>query len=111
MATRPTAAQIRTEFRKLGNPDIAAHSGRFFKSDTGEYGEGDRFLGIRVPETRKQVRLFQGIYNFRDFADDPTLRIRAGLLLDLYWATWGQEQINGVRGGGKTRVGAAPADR
>jgi hypothetical protein len=46
----------------------------------------------------------QGWYNFYDFADDPVLKQRANHLLDLYWADWGQGQIESVRGGGKTRV-------
>ena len=41
------------EFRKEGNSAIAEHSSRFFKTGKGEYGQGDRFLGIRVPVTRK----------------------------------------------------------
>jgi 3-methyladenine DNA glycosylase AlkD len=40
----------------LGNPAIATHSARFFKSGPGEYGEGDRFLGVRVPTLRRLAR-------------------------------------------------------
>ena len=47
---------IQTELRLLANPDIAEHSLRFFKSGKGEYGEGDKFLGIRVPALRAKAR-------------------------------------------------------
>ena len=40
----------------LGNPEIARHSERFFKMGPGEYGEGDCFLGIRVPILRKLAK-------------------------------------------------------
>ena len=45
-----------SKLRELGDSDIAAHSQRFFKTGPGQYGEGDRFLGIRVPIIRKCVR-------------------------------------------------------
>lgn len=48
--------------------------------------------------------MLQGWYNFYDFAEDPTLRGRAGMLLDLWWADWAHDQIAGVRSGGKSRV-------
>lgn len=46
----------------------------------------------------------QGWYNFYDFAEDEVLRARGGMLLDLWWADWAQDQIDAVRGGGKIRV-------
>ena len=47
--------------RELGDSEIAAHSQRFFKTGPGQYGEGDRFLGIRVPVIRKCVREYRTI--------------------------------------------------
>lgn len=44
-----------------------------------------------------------GWYNMADFADDPVLRRRFAMLLDLFWADWACEQINGVRGGSRHR--------
>jgi 3-methyladenine DNA glycosylase AlkD len=34
---------------------------RFFKAGSGEYGAGDRFLGIRVPELRRLARHYQAL--------------------------------------------------
>jgi len=53
--------EIRTRLRKLGNKHRAAISQRFFKTGPGQYGEGDRFLGITVPELRKLAAEYQGI--------------------------------------------------
>lgn len=38
--------------QKLKNPEKANIYARFFKTGKGEYGEGDRFLGLTVPQTR-----------------------------------------------------------
>lgn len=53
--------KIMNRLRELGNRDIARHSERFFKTGKGEYGEGDRFLGIRVPVLRKCVKEYRSI--------------------------------------------------
>jgi 3-methyladenine DNA glycosylase AlkD len=52
-------AGIHGELGKLADPAIARSAQRFFKTGPGEYGAGDRFLGIRVPQLRKLVRAFQ----------------------------------------------------
>ena len=51
--------QIQQTLADLGNPEIAAHSQRFFKTGPGEYGEGDVFRGIRVPIQRKVAKQFK----------------------------------------------------
>ena len=55
-----TFENLTQDFRSEANPDIAAHSSRFFKTAMGEYGEGDKFLGIRVPVTRKYAKKYRG---------------------------------------------------
>lgn len=55
--------------RGLADPAIANHSQRFFKTGKGEYGEGDRFLGIRVPVLRQQAR------RHKEMALDEILRV------------------------------------
>jgi 3-methyladenine DNA glycosylase AlkD len=53
-----TIKTIMERLEGLGDDDIAAHSQRFFKTGPGQYGEGDLFLGIRVPVIRKCARQF-----------------------------------------------------
>lgn len=56
-----TAQEISKLLRKLADPERAEHSARYFKTGQGQYGEGDRFLGIRVPEIRTQVKKCEAI--------------------------------------------------
>lgn len=56
-----TISDIARELRELAETKRAETHQRFFKTGKGEYGEGDMFLGIRVPHIRKLVRKFRGI--------------------------------------------------
>lgn len=54
-----TKQKITEYLKSLSNPEIAEHSQRYFKTAKGEYGFGDKFLGIRVPVVRQAVKKFK----------------------------------------------------
>ncbi len=56
-----TAEKIQKEFRALRKANRSKESERFFKTGKGEYGEGDKFLGITVPETRNFAKKYKDI--------------------------------------------------
>ncbi len=61
MMTNDRVLDIQNELRRLANEEIAEHSQRFFQTAKGQYGHGDRFLGIRVPALRKIARQYRGV--------------------------------------------------
>ena len=54
-----TAANARQALEVLENQYQADQLGWFFKTGPGEYGEGDKFLGLKVPQTREVSKAFQ----------------------------------------------------
>jgi len=55
------ARTIQSKLKGLANKKNAEVAQRFFKTGPGEYGEGDIFLGIRVPVLRELAREYQTI--------------------------------------------------
>ena len=45
----------------MGNKTAAEHARRYFKTGPGQYGEGDLFLGIRVPVLRQLTKEYSDI--------------------------------------------------
>ena len=55
------AEDVRKRLKKLGTRERADVSQRFFKTGPGQYGEGDVFLGVRVPELRRLAKEFKDL--------------------------------------------------
>jgi 3-methyladenine DNA glycosylase AlkD len=53
--------QVRRDVRKVASRKRANVNKWFFKTGPGEYGEGDRFLGVTVPALRKLARRYQDL--------------------------------------------------
>jgi 3-methyladenine DNA glycosylase AlkD len=53
--------EVRREIRKVASPERGKVNKWFFKTGPGEYGEGDRFLGVTVPALRKLAREYQDL--------------------------------------------------
>jgi len=50
---RMNAEDVKSSLQKLADPLRAKNSAWFFKTGPGQYGEGDQFIGVTVPDQRK----------------------------------------------------------
>lgn len=64
----PTATEVKKALRELADPDDAENLSWFFKTGPGDYGEGDQFLGIKVPKIRLVAKRFADL-------SEPQIRI------------------------------------
>jgi 3-methyladenine DNA glycosylase AlkD len=60
-ASAATAAEIEARLLGMRNEEHQAVLAGYFRTGPGEYGEGDRFLGIRIPALRALVREYRGL--------------------------------------------------
>lgn len=84
---------IVNELRSAGTPEQALILSRFFKTGKGQYGEGDIFLGVKVPQTRSIVKKYWKEATMRDIAEliaSPLheVRLAALLILSAHFSHW-----------------------
>jgi 3-methyladenine DNA glycosylase AlkD len=91
-------AAIQRELDRLADPGHAMVLQRFFKTGPGEYGEGDRFRGLRVPVLRRLAKKYRrlslpGAQNLLQspFHEDRWLALL--LLIDHYYR--GDDAVRG----------------
>lgn len=53
--------EIRNKLQALANKEDAKFAQKFFKTSPGQYGAGDIFLGIRVPQLRQLAKEYKNI--------------------------------------------------
>lgn len=90
---------IQESCMKLKDASQAKVLERFFKCGPGEYGEGDKFLGLKVPQTRKIVKTFAKEADLNDvnellFSDWHEIRLAGFFLLKELYAQAKKQKDN-----------------
>jgi 3-methyladenine DNA glycosylase AlkD len=96
-ASTPSLSTARQLLRQLASPGRARLLQRYFRTGPGQYGEGDRFLGLTVPEIRRLARAHQAL----------TMEAIRKLLR----SPWHEERLLALLIMGKRFDKAAPADQ
>ncbi len=88
------------ELLNLQDEKQAKHLMQFYKTGKGQYGENDKFLGVRVPQTRSVVKKYCNNVTFeqlQEMLDNPYHEIRLCALLimvSLYEKTQSTKIVN-----------------
>lgn len=61
LLTKIMLRELRNELRKRSTLERAKASGWFFKTGKGQYAEGDKFIGVSVPEQRMLAKKYKDI--------------------------------------------------
>ena len=95
-ATTSLVVELAAQFMSRKDPAQAEHLMRFFRTGLGQYGEGDRFLGIKVPATRAIISGFRRKLSLDDYdallaSEWHEVRLGALLLMGDYARALGKQ--------------------
>lgn len=78
-------SEIRRDLRAARDPNKAAFFPRFFKTGPGQYGEGDRFYGVTVPNIRRVAKRYAHLplSTLAELLQDPVHEVRLCAVLIL----------------------------
>lgn len=62
-------AEIKEALQELSIPEKAAFYPKFFKAGKGEYGEGDKFIGVIVPDQKQVAKAFYAKISLDELSD------------------------------------------
>jgi len=98
---KPIAKQVILALKKLANPEKAAILSRFFKTGPGEYGEGDVFWGITVPEQRLIAKNFIDLplFEIKELLTSPIHEVRltgALILVEKFKKSRDQKELEDI---------------
>lgn len=79
------ASSVKKDLQRIADPEKAVTLARFFKTGKGEYGEGDIFIGIKVPDQRNVARRFRELPlpELKTLLSDPVHECRLTALMIL----------------------------
>ncbi len=92
MPSAPTAAQFLRALKSHSSPEVAEKTKGYFKSGKGEYGEGDKFVGVRMGTLFELAK---------EFIDMPLDELEKLLDSAIHEARAGAISIMGKRARGK----------
>lgn len=84
MPMEPTATNVKNTLLSLSQPERAAMTARFFKTGPGQYGEGDQFMGLPMPQQHTVAKQYAtlSISEVEQLLHDPYHECRmVGLLI------------------------------
>lgn len=97
MAMVRTITHIEEKLKKCASHEKALNLARFFKTGKGQYGEGDKFLGIVVPDIRKVAKEFYqstSLDDYKHLIQSPFHEVRLCALIMLVYQF---EKANGEK--------------